>query len=855
MKYTSLIFLISTISFLSNGQTFVDVSEAMGVSHSFTNGEYAGGCSFFDFNRDGLDDISLPSADGAHKFYLASPQGIFQELPINGISGEVKSFIWVDFDNDGDSDLSYTVYDGQFYLLENQGNLGFNEVDLNIEANVTAPNNGISWADYDNDGFLDFYVARYNSNPTLDSLYSNRLIRNHGDGSFSDQTQFSGTSNELKHSFSGTWFDYNQDGHIDLHVINDRSISYNALYENNGDGTFTEVTFTTGADVNIDCMSNTVEDYDNDGDYDLYLSNGEAGNHLLRASGTFGFQNLFPQSGTEMNQVCWGANWFDFDHNGWKDLYVCAEDANTNNGFFINDEGTNFERLDEYFPLNPKKSFSSAKGNLNGDGLYDLIVLNEFPYQTSLFRNNFQSDYQYISVSLTGTFSNRDAIGSRIDYYTNGTRITELTHAGTNYMSQDSQYKLLSLPNGEAILDSLVITWPRGLKESFTAIPSGSHLELVEGSSLTYSLSNAPLPSICPGESTSISIIAQCDSVVWTNGINNPEIIIEEPGNYSATLFFNGYQIDSEEFSVALSPSPVVDSVLVTPPLCFGENSGVALIYSSSSESSFPLPVFEVDSLAAGNYFPTVSIEGLCPTVTNFQVDQPSELFTINSIQHVQCFGDSTGSVNFSSFGGTGEITHELTPNLIPTYLPAGNYEVISTDENSCTTSSTFDITQPDPLILDLLVEDATGINLGSLGFSITGGTTPYTTMLNESPFNDSEASGLVPGQYCISVEDNLGCMVSVCDSIALSVNIEKIYNSSISAYPNPARETITLEGLPNETVTVSLLNTIGLEVLSKVALGNSFQISVNQLSAGTYYLRCKTQDQTTILLRKILIN
>ena len=162
-------------------------------------------------------------------------------------------------------------------LFRNNGQFNFQEVDLNISENIPTDNYGISWADYDKDGFLDFYICRYVDNAFGQETVTNLLIKNNGDGTFEDVTIQAAVGNGYQQSFSSTWADFNKDGNIDLYVVNDRTMWPNVLFLNNADGTFTDASVSSNSDVAVDAMTSTIGDMDNDRDLDIYVTNGSPG--------------------------------------------------------------------------------------------------------------------------------------------------------------------------------------------------------------------------------------------------------------------------------------------------------------------------------------------------------------------------------------------------------------------------------------------------------------------------------------------------------------------------------------------------------------------------------------------------
>jgi hypothetical protein len=261
----------------SNGDgTFTDVTFAAGVG----NTEEARSPVWGDYDADGDLDVFVPSRYGPDALYRNEGDGTFTDVSTAaGISDtSAVSASWCDYDDDGDVDLYVCRHYRRNSLYQNDGKGGF--VDVSSDAGVRFDGgSGVSWADYDNDGDFDLCVGR---------IGENHLCRNEGDGTFSDVTEASGVSNP-RSTRSVVWGDYDADGDLDLYVGNHFSHT-NALYRNEGNGTFTEVMDEVGiADVSGG-QNAAWCDYDNDGDLDicfdyratgvLYRNNGHSNNWL-----------------------------------------------------------------------------------------------------------------------------------------------------------------------------------------------------------------------------------------------------------------------------------------------------------------------------------------------------------------------------------------------------------------------------------------------------------------------------------------------------------------------------------------------------------------------------------------------
>jgi len=292
MKYiftfTLLLFLI--VSFLMPAQqiTFSDVAGQMGINHPFTF--IRGSVSFNDFDGDGKDDLSFSSNEGFPMYIYRNDGSQFTD--VTNELGLIDTFrtmniLWSDYDNDGDKDVFTAVDNGETYsrLYRNDGVSGFTDVTISagLTTNLSSAN-AASWSDYNNDGWIDLYVTNYSE------FEQNYLYMNNGDGTFTDVTEIAGvadttgTSGIFKLPFAVVSFDYNNDGWQDIYIANDH-FTGNTLFENNGDGTFEDVSEQTNSAMGGFMMGIAVGDYDNNGFLDIYLSNDPFGNFLLKNNG------------------------------------------------------------------------------------------------------------------------------------------------------------------------------------------------------------------------------------------------------------------------------------------------------------------------------------------------------------------------------------------------------------------------------------------------------------------------------------------------------------------------------------------------------------------------------------------
>lgn len=449
------------------------------------------GISFCDFNGDGWDDITVPSGVNEPVRFFQNIEGTFVEVEMDLVDPiyRTKQVVWVDYDNDGDKDLFVTSEFNSNVLYENNN---FVFTDVTESAGLPIENistNGGAWADYDNDGDLDLFLGN------RDSLFENpnMLFMNNGDATFTNVNEASGIGNESTLCFQGTFFDYNNDGWQDIYLINDRTITENILYHNNGDGTFTDVSEVSESNYIMDAMSIAIEDYDSDGDVDVYVTNTFdidreiKGNVLMKNNGDGTFTDIATETGTRFDDTSWGANWLDGDNNGVLDLYVSgSSDENhetSQSAAFYYNEGDTFTTISENgFEDDLAFSYGNAIGDFNNDGFMDIITLNQAPYNGFLFENKTHelTDNNWLKVRLEGVESNRDGYGATIEIGTTQGTQYRFRASIESYLSQNSDTEVFGL--GDAtIIDYIQVTWPSGQVDVYNDVDINRTYKIIEG--------------------------------------------------------------------------------------------------------------------------------------------------------------------------------------------------------------------------------------------------------------------------------------------------------------------------------------------------------------------------------------
>jgi hypothetical protein len=501
--------LALTVSSLPAAQ-FQDVASEVGAS-VLSSSMWGSGVGILDYDGDGLLDIYVVDGFGdPNVFFHNQGNRTFTETAASlglGDTGWGKAVAPADIDNDGDTDLLLTNYDPaqSNKLYRNDGNV-FTDISNGSGFDFADKCTGAAWADYDNDGFLDAYITVY------DGSHKNRLMRNFGGGVFVDVADLLSVANETGWGYQAVWLDYDNDGDQDIYIANDDFFggTANVLFRNNGDGSFTDVSVASGADVSIASMGLAIGDYNNDGNLDIYITNISQGNVLLRNEGDGTFTDVSEEQGVEAFLLSWGANFFDYDHDGLLDLYVDVSSGGIHEGVpapesgsypnrLFHNLGTGFEDVSAASGAsNAGQTFGSAVVDYDGDGDLDIYITNFFDAPedsaSALYENNHipreASAEDWLRVRLIGTASNRDGVGARVWIWAGGETQMRERAAGGSYLSCDEPILHFGLGEETSVSD-LYVRWPSGLLESYAGIPGGQTITLVEGDGVPASVGDA----------------------------------------------------------------------------------------------------------------------------------------------------------------------------------------------------------------------------------------------------------------------------------------------------------------------------------------------------------------------------
>jgi hypothetical protein len=506
----------------------------------------AGGLCLLDYDGDGWLDIYLVNGGRTENFRRGEPSGLLNALFRNqgdrtfrdvtagaGVGGNGS---WgygcsvVDYDNDGRPDIYVTNY-GPNLLYHNLGGGRFEEVAAKAGVADTRWSAGSAWADYDLDGHPDLFVANYleldkkklpePGSAGYGSMAGNTctyrgvevmcgprglpgagdsLYHNNGDGTFSEVGKAAGVNDPgASPGLGAVWCDLDDDGRPDLYVANDSTPNF--LYRNRGDGRFEETGMLSGVAVGSfgqfqAGMGVACADYNGDGRLDLYVTNfSEDVNTLYRNEGGMNFSDVTFRAGLATPTipfVGWGTFFFDFDNDGWLDLFVANGHVypqmdkvpgsiayREHNQLFHNTGGDRFVELSaETLGLAAAVSRGAAWGDLDNDGALDLVVA-RLDASPAVLWNETGSRGNFLTLTLAGSRSGRQALGARVRLRTGTRWQTREVISGDSYLSASDPRIQFGLGT-HAQADEIEIRWPSGSKTIIRGIAAGQFLTVRE---------------------------------------------------------------------------------------------------------------------------------------------------------------------------------------------------------------------------------------------------------------------------------------------------------------------------------------------------------------------------------------
>jgi hypothetical protein len=465
------------------------------------------GIAVFDYNNDGHLDVVMAAAHAGITLYRNNGDGTFTDVSIeSGLYRAVNAFGITagDYNNDGYADLCVCrmgFYGGECELWRNNGDGSFTNVSKESGVHAWAPCYSASWVDYDCDGKLDLFVST-NLGGLFDRKTQNRLFHNNGDGTFTDIAVKAGIVSAWP-TIGHSWGDYNNDGYPDLFLSN--AIGPPQLFRNNGNGTFTDVTAQADLDHTALAFGAQWCDIDDDGWLDIIqyswaihedvvhsMRTGEAPpyGHPTRV-----YRNnrdgTFTEIGREIGiKECWGSmsgNAADLNNDGYLDIALGNGGPlmdRTEPLVILENDGARFRNVtfSAGLPLIGKGHGANC-ADLFNDGRLSIISGTGGNYPGDLMTTSVfcpkERPGNYLSVHLTGTTSNRDAIGARLKLIAGCREQHRVLNGGSNFgcLPPDQHFGLAELTGA----DALEVWWPSGLRQRFENLPANRKIRVTEG--------------------------------------------------------------------------------------------------------------------------------------------------------------------------------------------------------------------------------------------------------------------------------------------------------------------------------------------------------------------------------------
>lgn len=505
-------------------KTFVDVSDSANIHHVYRpfEGFFGGSAAVLDFNQDGWEDVYITGGVNSDQFLRNNKNGTFTNILEEAGFSLTQDYVTIgiasaDVNRDGFPDLLITtnkrknqeqvIPRAKNLLFINQKNGKFKELSDEFGiGNIETFSTGIAFGDINLDGYPDIYVGNYfkgyqgglkeisdativNAKNTSEGL----LYLNIEGKRFENVYEKYGL-NHKGYGFGGIMTDFDNDGDLDILVLNDFGYKapHNFLLENQFPRQeFSYVDEKYGMDLRINAMGAATNDFNGDGSLDYFIPNIRFNQMMVRKNLKDSFIESAELVGMKNYSISWGTNFADFDQDGDEDLFISNGDLNPNCqpffNYFYENKGGKFEEIAYQIGL---KDYGIGRGSVvfdfDNDGDLDILLVNQeavlnYPTETKtrLFRNDF-SKGNYLKIKLKGKNSTEEGLGARIelidgDFYAQ----REVDGGNTSHMSHNSRIVHFGVGD-KTTIQKIRIIWPGGHRQDLSNIPVNQLIEVVE---------------------------------------------------------------------------------------------------------------------------------------------------------------------------------------------------------------------------------------------------------------------------------------------------------------------------------------------------------------------------------------
>jgi hypothetical protein len=494
-------------------------------------------------------------------------------------------------------------------------------------------------------------------------------------------------------------------------------------------------------------------------------------------------------------------------------------------------------------------SMCSVIGDIDNDGYFEIFNNNNDPFFSDLWKHAGGTN-NYLGLTLEGTISNRDAVGTSVKAYYGGMQAIRLKQFGEAYIAQNSGKEIFGLGTTETV-DSLVIQWPNGLVERYYNLVSNQFYHFIEGNATSqiFQLISSET-TLCPGQ-TIILDAGEASSYLWNDGTTDRYNYVSEPGDYQVEITDqNGIVYLTNLISIVEQAPPFIE-VTSASPTCNGYSNG-SISFDYSYEENTLLyfndqVIFEnMSNLTAGEYSYSLISQSGCYTNGVVVLNEPEMVHAEFNTYNPQC-ADNFGKIEvFNITGGTAPYSIDYFEQD-PEALSEGENAFLVLDNQGCPFVGEYEIVAPETISLELSSSPQVGEISGEIYISANGGTGALEFFLNGESIGNNNTVEALTGNYTITAVDENGCEVTSDILVGFEVLVNEI-ESQLSCYPNPISNQFTIEiGSLDISEQLFVFSAQGKLVFSEKINSFKTKVDASNWSEGIYLLKIGNEQKLLI--------
>lgn len=650
---------------------------------SFTNANakfastafHSGNCvSVVDMNSDGMDDIARLNQGTDAYYTIQRTNQTFNNIhAVSSGLGAAWGMVVADVDNNGVRDIAIGSGSQARVVTANPALTTFS-ITANLPKPTTFFPQNMNFADVDNDGLVDLFIC----NDDAAGVFWKNVA-----GAYPATTNFFSVNNpgtDNSGNYGSIWTDIDNDGDIDFYIAHCRQGTaagdarrMDQLFINDGAGNYTlDATNARGLRNTAMTWTASFEDIDNDGDLDCVLTETDKASELYLNDGNGYFTDATAGSGFVVDVTPYQSKMEDLDNDGFVDIIISGD----NSRVFHNNHDHTFTLVNGLFDSNSMLSF--ATGDLNHDGKIDLyssygtVYNNPTATDDVLWMNTTNNGNHFLTITLQGTASSRDALGARVEIYGAwGKQIREV-RAGESYGTTNSFACHFGLGTATTA-DSVIVRWPSHQITKLYNRPADQFINIVEGqcASVDNVINFNGPTALCTGQTVTMSAPSGTNlSYLWSNGDTTQQLTVANTGEFNVKVTDNTGGCSSiSKTATILSQPDETPTISAVTSLTFCEGDSVLLQGSTASNYSWSNGATTQSTYvaAAGTY--TLTIQGVCAPFTSLPITvAPIASHIANIVGASACEGSPVMLTLTDSATGTSYWYDDITGgNLVGT--------------------------------------------------------------------------------------------------------------------------------------------------------------------------------------------